>query len=57
MQVLLVFTELSVFALMLTISLNQSLKQFVSLLQKPAILIRALLAVLVLFPALAILLA
>jgi BASS family bile acid:Na+ symporter len=54
---LLVFTGLSVFALMLTISLNQSLKQFVSLLQKPAILIRALLAVLVLFPALAIQLA
>ncbi len=57
MQVLLVSTGLSVIALMLTISLNQSLKQFVSLLQKPAILIRALLAVLVLFPALAILLA
>lgn len=56
MQILLIFTGLTVFALMFTIGLNQSLKQFVSLSQRPAILIPALLSVLVLFPAVAILL-
>ncbi|MEE8511083.1 MAG: hypothetical protein V3S36_00485 [Acidiferrobacterales bacterium] len=50
MDVLLVFTGLTVFTLMLTIGVNQSLEQLTSLWQRRAVLIRSLLAVIVLVP-------
>ena len=50
MDILLVFTGLTVFTLMLTIGVNQSLEQLTSLWQRRAVLIRSLLAVIVLVP-------
>ncbi len=51
MDILLAFTSLTIFTLMLTIGVNQSLEQLTSLWRQRAVLLRALLAVLVLVPA------
>jgi BASS family bile acid:Na+ symporter len=51
MDVLLAFVALTIFTLMLTIGVNQSFAQLTSLWHQPAVLARALLAVLVLVPA------
>ncbi len=51
MDILLAFTSLTIFTLMLNIGVNHSLEQLTSLWHKPAVLLRALLAVLVLVPA------
>jgi len=50
MDILLAFTSLTIFTLMLTIGVNQSLEQLTSLWRQRAVLFRALLAVLVLVP-------
>ncbi len=50
MDILLALTGLTVFTLMLTIGVNQSLEQLTSLWQRPAVLLRSLLAVIVLVP-------
>ncbi len=51
MDILLAFTSLTIFTLMLTIGVNQSLEKLTSLWRQRAVLLRALLAVLVLVPA------
>ncbi len=51
MDILLAFTSLTIFTLMLTIGVNHSLEQLTSLLHQRAVLFRALLAVLVVVPA------
>lgn len=51
MDILLAFTSLTIFTLMLTIGVNQSLEHLTFLWHQPAVLLRALLAVLVLIPA------
>ena len=50
MNIALAFTSATIFTIMLTIGVNESLQQLVSLWRQPAILIRALLAVIVLVP-------
>jgi len=50
MNILLAFTSLTIFTLMLTIGVNQSLEQLTSVWRQRAVLLRALLAVLVLVP-------
>lgn len=56
MDILLGFTSLTVFTLMLTIGVNQSFEQLTSLWRQPEVLVRSLIAVLVLVPAVVILL-
>ncbi len=51
MDILLAFTSLTVFALMLTIGVNQSLEQLTSLWHQREVLLRSYLAVIVLVPA------
>ena len=51
MDILLAFTSLTVFALMLTIGVNQSLEQLTSLWHQREVLLRSFLAVIVLVPA------
>lgn len=51
MNYLLTFVSITIFTLMLTIGINQSLEQLTSLLRQRAVLLRALLSVLVLVPA------
>ncbi len=51
MNILLAFTSLTIFTLMLTIGVNQSLEKLTSLWRQREVLLRALLAVLVLVPA------
>jgi BASS family bile acid:Na+ symporter len=51
MDILLTFTSVTIFTLMLTIGVNQSLEQLTSLWHQRAVLLRALFAVLVLVPA------
>ncbi len=51
MDILLTFTSVTIFTLMLTIGVNQSLEQLTSLWHQRAVLLRALFAVLVLIPA------
>ena len=51
MEILLTFTSVTIFTLMLTIGVNQSLEQLTSLWHQRAVLLRALFAVLVLVPA------
>jgi len=50
MNIALAFTAVTIFTLMLTIGVNESLQQLMSLWRQPAILLRALLAVIVLVP-------
>lgn len=50
MNIALAFTAATIFTIMLTIGVNESLQQLVSLWRQPAILVRALLAVIVLVP-------
>ncbi len=51
MDLLLAFTSLTVFALMLTIGVNQSFEQLTSLWHQREVLLRSFLAVIVLVPA------
>ncbi len=51
MDILFIFTSVTIFTLMLTIGVNQSLEQLTSLWHQRAMLLRALFAVLVLVPA------
>jgi len=51
MDILFIFTSVTIFTLMLTIGVNQSLEQLTSLWHQRAVLLRALFAVLVLVPA------
>ncbi|MFV2034750.1 MAG: hypothetical protein ACC631_06525 [Halocynthiibacter sp.] len=50
MNILLAFVSLTIFTLMLTIGINQSLEQLTSLLRKREVLLRALVSVLVVVP-------
>jgi len=56
MDILLAFTSFTIFTLMLTIGVNQSLEKLTSLWHKRAVLLRSLLCVLVLVPAVVIVL-
>jgi BASS family bile acid:Na+ symporter len=56
MNIVLIFFGVTIFSIMLTMGVNESWQQLISLWRKPAILFRALLAVIVLVPAMVVVL-